>query len=487
MSSPPTTKKPSSSPTSTAAPIVVALLTSGRIAPSFGPAVGGFLRRYQDLVLGDAQAAQTTPQQGIKFIVYRHGYRGLLTGDTVEVKAEDFAASEVFSKNGGSPAGASRTRLSNVPHLLKRGFIKEGDDPHELAAQQLMKDNVRVLHVIGSASAQFTASRLSALLNGKYHYPLHHVGLAKTIENDMSPIRMTLGALTAAEEGAKFFENVVAEHNSNPRMLIIHEIKGRAAGWLAAATAREYRKRLDHRNFASSFGQAREVLEVHAVYTPEMHIDFPSEIGRLRRCMDRHDNVNIFVAQGTLLSVIEAELAAEQGGDVARHPAFGYPIIDTAAWFAKKLKDGIGAEKVLIQRSGVYVRAAPANNADRMLTTSCVNYAVDLVVSHVIEGRPITGSTSSASSSRAAQSTKSNVLRGVVGHDDRFDGQLRLVEVEPLMRKWPFDVAVPWFVELLAAIGQPQESAGHLRKRREIEGKQQRTTSATKSSVKSRL
>jgi diphosphate-dependent phosphofructokinase len=469
--------KSSPSPAAASAPIVVALLTSGRIAPSFGPAIGGFLKRYQEIALGEL-TTDGRPRS-VTFIVYRHGYRGLLTGDIVEVNAADFAAADVFSKNGGSPAGASRTRLSNLPHLLKRGFIKEGDDPHEIAARQLMKDNVRVLHVVGSASAQFTASRLSALLNGKYHYPLHHVGLAKTIENDMWPIRMTLGAQTAAEEGAKYFENVVAEHNSNPRMLIVHEIKGRAAGWLAAATAREYRKRLDHRSFASSFGQAREVLEVHAVYTPEMHIDFPTEIGRLRRCMDRHDNVNIFVAQGTLLSVIEAELAAEHGGEVARHPSFGYPIIDTAAWFAKKLKDGIGAEKVLIQRSGVYVRAAPANTADRMLTTSCVNYAVDLVMAHVVEGRPLTSSTTSS------QPLKSNVLRGVVGHDDRFDGQLRLVEVEPLMRKRPFDVAVPWFVELLAAIGQPQESAGHLRKRREVEEKQQRATSGIKAGVPS--
>jgi diphosphate-dependent phosphofructokinase len=444
-------------------PIVVALITSGRIAPSFGPAVGGFLKRYQEIALGDitsdtATAAATAAT--IKFIVYRHGFRGLLTGDVVEINGEDFAAADVFVKNGGSPAGASRTRLTNLGHLHLRKFIKEGEDPHEVAAQQLIKDKVRVLHVIGSASAQVTASRLSVLLNAKYHYPLHHIGLAKTIENDMAPIRTTLGALTAAEEGAKYFENVVAEHNSNPRMLIIHEIKGRAAGWLTAATARAYRARLDHRDFPSAYGQAREVFDVHAVYTPEMHIDFSAEIGRLRRCMDRHDNVNIFVAQGTLLPLIEQELAAA-GVTVERHPRFGYPVIDTAAWFATKLKDGIGAEKVLIQRSGVYVRAAPANAADRKLVDSCVNYAVDLVMSKVA----------------AAPSSSSHLWRGVVGHDDRFDGQLRLVEVEPLMRKRPFDVATPWFVELLSAIGQPQESAGRLRWRRDAEEAKKKVSS----------
>ena len=36
------------------------------------------------------------------------------------------------------------------------------------------------------------------------------IGLPKTIDNDVFPIRQSLGAWTAAEQGAKFFENVVA-------------------------------------------------------------------------------------------------------------------------------------------------------------------------------------------------------------------------------------------------------------------------------------
>ena len=33
------------------------------------------------------------------------------------------------------------------------------------------------------------------------------------------PIKQSLGAWTAAEEGAKFFANVAYEHSCNPRML----------------------------------------------------------------------------------------------------------------------------------------------------------------------------------------------------------------------------------------------------------------------------
>jgi pyrophosphate--fructose-6-phosphate 1-phosphotransferase len=47
-----------------------------------------------------------------------------------------------------------------------------------------------------------------------------------------------LGALTAADQGALFFEHVVSEYSASPRMLIVHEVMGRHCGWLAFATAR---------------------------------------------------------------------------------------------------------------------------------------------------------------------------------------------------------------------------------------------------------
>lgn len=430
----------------------IAIITCGRIAPCFGPAVGGFLQRY-----GEVLGSHRNPD--LRLIAYRHGFRGLLRGEVIEFGPEHIAAAPLLASKGGSPIGASRTRLSNMEHLRLRGLIAEGeDDAYEAAARQLKRDNVTVLHVVGSSHAQLTAQRLSAILREKHGHFMRSIGLAKTLENDMYPVQMTLGALTAAEHGAIYFENVVPEHNSNPRMLIIHEIKGRAAGWLAAATAREYRWRLDRRHrFPSAYGQSREVFDVHAVYTPEMVIDFASEVSRLRRCMDRHDNVNIFVAQGTAQALIEGE-NEKTGVKVERHPSLGYPVIDTAAWFAKKFKSGVGAEKVLIQRSGVYVRAAPAGKRDRRLVQSCVNFAVDLALDSNRDGL--------------------SSLNGVVGHDVRYDGQLRLIEPAALERKREFDLSTPWFVEMLAQIGQPQESQSQISTRRRVGQQQQRTASS---------
>ena len=95
-----------------------------------------------------------------------------------------------------------------------------------------------VLHTIGGDDTNTAAADLAAYLR-EQDVDLTVVGLPKTIDNDIVPVRQSLGALSAAEEGAGFARNVLAEHGSNPRMLIVHEVMGRNCGWLTAAAARD--------------------------------------------------------------------------------------------------------------------------------------------------------------------------------------------------------------------------------------------------------
>ena len=111
-----------------------------------------------------------------------------------------------------------------------------------------MKDKVIILHTIGGDDTNTTAADLSRYLK-KNNYNLTVVGLPKTIDNDIFPIAQSLGAWTAAEQGAIFFENIVNENTTSERQLIIHEVMGRNCGWLTAATAMQYRKRLKNINF----------------------------------------------------------------------------------------------------------------------------------------------------------------------------------------------------------------------------------------------
>ena len=107
----------------------------------------------------------------------------------------------------------------------------------------MKRDGITILHTIGGDDTSTTAADLAKYLadNG---YDLTVVGLPKTVDNDIVPIRQSMGAVTAAEQGAIFFENVVNEATASPRTLLVHEVMGRNCGWLTAATARAWNVRL---------------------------------------------------------------------------------------------------------------------------------------------------------------------------------------------------------------------------------------------------
>src|SRR3954462_11923510 len=254
-------------------PKKVALLTAGGLAPCLRAAVASLIERY----------SRQAPD--IALICYRSGYKGLLLGDFIRVESAERASAAVLREHGGSPIGNSRVKLTNVKDCVKRGLVRDGQNPLQVAAEQLVRDGVDVLHTIGGDDTNTTAADLAAYL-AKHNYQLTVIGLPKTIDNDVVPIRQSLGAWTAAEEGARFFERVVAEHGANPRMLIVHEVMGRNCGWLTAATAREYRIRLDKARLAPGLGLSRQRLEVHGVYVPEAVVDIAAEAARLKRIMD---------------------------------------------------------------------------------------------------------------------------------------------------------------------------------------------------------
>ena len=85
-----------------------------------------------------------------------------------------------------------------------KGYIKKNEIPLKIAAEQLKKDKIDILHTIGGDDTNTTACDLSNFLK-KNHYRLTVIGLPKTIDNDVIPINQTLGAITAAEQTAIFF------------------------------------------------------------------------------------------------------------------------------------------------------------------------------------------------------------------------------------------------------------------------------------------
>jgi len=400
----------------------VALLTAGGLAPCLSSAVGGLIQRYTEVA----------PE--IEIIGYLDGYAGLLGGRHIPVTPDVREKAHLLHGFGGSPIGNSRVKLTNVKDCVKRGLVQEGQDPLHVAAEQLTRDGVDVLHTIGGDDTNTTAADLAAYLHGN-GYELTVVGLPKTVDNDVIPIKQSLGAWTAAEQGAIFARNVIAEHSSNPRMLIIHEVMGRHCGWLTAATAAEYKKWLNEREF-TGFGNLAAKWDVHAVYVPELEIDIDAEAERLRGIMDEFGGVNIFLSEGAGVEAIVNELI--EAGEEPGRDAFGHVKLDTinpGAWFGKQFAARLGAEKTMTWKSGYFARSAAANDADLALIKRCTDLAVD-----------------------AALRGES----GVVGQDEEAGDLLRVCEFPRIKGGKAFDPdAAPWFLDVLTDIGQPKGKPLH--------------------------
>ncbi len=396
-------------------PRKVALLTAGGLAPCLSAAVGELISQYTDI----------SPDTEI--ICYRSGYKGLLLGDSIAITPDMRAQAGVLRRYGGSPIGNSRVRLTNVDDCVKRGLVKADQDPQAVAARQLKKDKVDVLHTIGGDDTNIAAADLATYLK-KHGYNLTVIGLPKTIDNDIIPLRQSLGAWTAAEQGAKFFQNVVSEHGASSRMLVVHEVMGRHSGWLTAATTRDYFRFVDNGLFIPGLGHHEERWSVHGVYLPEMELDLAAEGDRLRRKMDQLGNINLFVSEGACVDSVIAEMTA-RGEPVERDP-FGHIKLDkinVGAWFGKRFAALVGAEKVLVQKSGYFARSAPANEADLVLIGRCVEHAIECA----LRGES-----------------------GLIGEDEEASGRLRPIEFSRVKGGKEFDLRTRWFKEIMVRTGQ---------------------------------
>ncbi|HIA29118.1 MAG TPA: pyrophosphate--fructose-6-phosphate 1-phosphotransferase [Candidatus Marinimicrobia bacterium] len=393
----------------------IAFLTSGGLAPCLSASIGALVAEYSAIA----------PEA--KHMGYLNGYRGLLLGQSIDFPDSVRQNSEVLMAFGGSPIGSSRVKLTNSDDCVSKGYIREGENPLEIAAEQLIKDDITILHTMGGDDTNTMAAALLAHLAEKGH-DLTVVGLPKTVDNDVTPITQSLGAWTAAEQGAIFFENIANENTTSTRQLIIHEVMGRHCGWLTAATAREYRSRLGKRRFLPELLISRERWDVDAVYVPELTIDFSAEVERLRRRMDEKDGVNIFLSEGAGVKMIVAEMEAA-GEDVPRDP-FGHVRLDDiqpGQWFAKQFTEKLGAEKTLVQKSGYFARSAAPNDQDLEL----IRKTAKLVSQFGIEGNS-----------------------GVVGMDQDDGDKLGLISFDRIKGGKPFDTTVQWFVDMLNEIGQ---------------------------------
>ena len=392
----------------------VAFLTAGGIAPCLSASLGRLIFNY------------SRQSSNVTMIGYLNGYKGLLKGQSISIGSDVIENVETLYEFGGSPLGNSRVKLTNIDDCLNNGYIKKGQEPLKVAADQLVKDGVDVLHTIGGDDTNTAAGDLVSYLS-KNNYNLTVVGLPKTIDNDVFPIKQTLGAFTAAEQGAIFFENIANENTTSSRQLIIHEIMGRNCGWLTAATAQKYRSKMLNKTFLPAILVSTERWDIDAIYIPEMNIDFEKEYSRLKTRMDKKDCVNIFLSEGAGIESILSEMS--NSSDEISRDAFGHVRLDEinpGRWFAKNFYNKLYADKVLVQKSGYFSRSANSNKDDLILIFETVDFAIKCAL---------------------------NRVSGVVGIDEN-TGEMSCITFNRIKGGKPFNFKVDWFQKMLQEIGQ---------------------------------
>ena len=393
----------------------VAFLTSGGIAPCLSSSIGRLMYNYSRI------------NKNVEFIGYLNGYKGLLTDKKIILPNNLGDQINVLYSFGGTFLGNSRVKLTNKEDCVKKGYIKEDEDPLSVAALQLLNDNVDILHTIGGDDTNTTASDLVDYLKSKNH-KLTVVGLPKTIDNDVYPISQTLGAYTAAEQSAVFFKNIVNENTTSSRQLIIHEVMGRNCGWLTAYSAFLYRKNfLSQMDFLKDLNLEKKQWDVHAIYIPEDSFDLETESIRLNKIMNDYDCVNIFLSEGAGIDNIVKE--KEKNNQRIKRDAFGHIRLDElnpGKWYASYFKKHLKADKVLVQKSGYFSRSAAPNSKDLELIFSHADFAVK-------------------------QAMLGN--SGVVGIDEKED-DISCIDFSRIKGHKPFNISLDWYIDLKKQIGQ---------------------------------
>ncbi len=393
----------------------IAFLTAGGLAPCLSSSIGALIEQYRELA-PDAE-----------FVGYLNGYRGLLLGKSIAFPESVKSKYQIFFEYGGSPIGNSRVKLTNIEDCVERGLVREGETPLNVAAEQLRKDKVDILHTIGGDDTNTTAADLAAYLH-EHDYDFTVVGMPKTVDNDIYPISQSLGAWTAAEQGSLFFQNIANENTTSTRHMIILDLMGPNCGSITAATAAAYRKTLAQWNFLPEALISKERWDIDAVWLPELPLDLEAESIRLRQRMDEKDSVNIFVSEGAGVDNIVKKMEAD--GDEVRRDAFGHVRLDevnVGKWFGKQLKESLDAKKILVQKSGYFSRSAAPNREDIEL----IKRSAAVAAKGALDG-----------------------TSGVAGLDEDQGNEMRIIEFPRIKGGKPFNTDEPWFTEMLQEIGQ---------------------------------
>ena len=276
-----------------------------------------------------------------------HGIVGVLNDELFVMDEEDPEELRYLLHTPSSELGSCRYKMKD-PEV--------DDTDYKRILEIFKKYNVRYFFYNGGNDSMDTCNKISRYMKS-VGYDCRVMGVPKTIDNDLFGTDHCPGFASAA----KYIATSCMEINKDARvydnkMIVIVEIMGRHAGWLAASAA-----------LATAYGSGPDLI-----YLPECDFDMDRFLADVDELYRKNGKVFVAVSEGIHYAdgsfVSEAKTSATDG--------FGHAQLGgLAAMLAEIVKNHTGAkvrgiEFSLLQRCGAHI--ASATDVDEAFTAGKV-------------------------------------------------------------------------------------------------------------------
>lgn len=261
-----------------------------------------------------------------------HGIKGVLADRLFDMGKEDPKELALLKHTPSSALGSCRYKIAD-PAV--------DDTDYKRILEVFKKHNVRYFFYNGGNDSMDTCNKISQYLQS-VDYECRVMGVPKTIDNDLYGTDHCPGFGSAAKYIATSIMEVYQDaHVYDTGMIVIVEIMGRHAGWLAASSA-----------LACEYGGGPDLI-----YLPETNFSMPEFIESVKK---------IYAEKGNCIVAVSEGIHYEDGGFVSEAKksstdGFGHAQLGgLAATLAEIVKEETGAkvrgiELNLLQRCGAHL------------------------------------------------------------------------------------------------------------------------------------
>ena len=281
---------------------------------------------------GVIQAALAHPDTFTGVYGADNGILGVLNEELFDIGAESPAEIERLRRSPSSLLGSCRHKLKS---------LDDDRTDYERILDVFKAHDVRFFFYIGGNDSMDTAAKLGQLADS-IDYDLTCVGVPKTIDNDLACTDHCPGYGSVA----KFNATAVMEAGLDTYALYthdtctVHEVMGRNAGWIAAATALARR----HDDDAP-----------HIVLLPEVPFEEATFIDAVKQSLDKYKRC--FIACGEGVKTPDGKYLGEAGGQFSKD-SFGHTQLGGAANAVRWIVEEKVGVKARTNRAGTAQRVA---------------------------------------------------------------------------------------------------------------------------------